>query len=324
MPKYRCTVVIPTKNAMPGIRRVLEKVKAQETSWPYEVIVIDSGSTDGTLAYIRGLEGVRLIEIPPASYGHGRTRNLGVDMADAEFVAFLTHDAEPYDAHWLANLVSAAEKNDRIAGVFGRHVAYDTASPFIKNDLDSHFRGFLAHPLVVNRDLAPEKYEIDEGWRQFLHFYSDNNSLLRKSVWKKIPYPDVEFAEDQLWAREIIEAGYSKAYAPEAIVYHSHDYTPLEQLRRAFDESRNFKKYFGYNLSAAFLPAVAAMIHFGMQSFRQELDHARYGRVTLKDRIRRAAQRTALVAGHYLGANHNKLPRCIASRLSLDNKLFRA
>lgn len=323
MATYRCAIVIPTKNSMPVLRRVMDAVLNQNTPWPYEVIVIDSGSRDGTIEYLRSLENIRLIEIAPESFGHGKTRNLGIEIADAEFVAFLTHDAEPADSEWLAKLVAAAEQDERIAGVFGHHIAYDTASPFIKDDLDRHFKGFLDHPLVVHRDLDPGRYEKDIGWRQFLHFYSDNNSLLRKSVWKKIPYPDVEFAEDQLWARAIIEAGYAKAYAPDAGVYHSHDYSPSEQLRRAFDESRNFKKYFGYELSPRLVPALGAMARFSLQALRQDLD-ARHGKVSLRDRLLRARQRAGLVAGHFLGANHEKLPRQVTARLSLDNRVFKA
>ncbi|MDE1159472.1 MAG: glycosyltransferase family 2 protein [Neorhizobium sp.] len=323
MAEYRCAVVIPTKNAMRVLPPVMEKVLGQKTPWPFQVIVIDSGSKDGTKDYLRGLAGVRLVEIAPAEFGHGKTRNLGVELADADFVAFLTHDAEPVEETWLANLVAAAEQDPAIAGVFGRHVAYASASPFTKNDLDRHFEGFLAHPLVVSRDLDPQRYASDEGWRQMLHFYSDNNSLMRKSVWEQIPYPDVEFAEDQIWARSVIEAGYRKAYAPDAVVYHSHDYGLVEQLRRAFDESRNFTKYFGYRLSPSVRRTVVSAAKFARQAFRQKID-ASYGPVTLRQRLERAGQRAALVTGHCLGANHEKLPRAIASRLSLDHKLFRS
>lgn len=323
MAKHHCAVVIPTKNAVHVLPKVLDKVLAQRVPWSYEVIVIDSGSKDGTVEYLRGLDRVRLVEIAPHEFGHGRTRNLGVQLADADFVAFLTHDAEPVNVGWLANLVAVAEQDALIAGVFGRHLAYETASPFTKSDLDDHFGGFNLHPLVVYRDLDIARYESDQGWRQLLHFYSDNNSLMRKSVWEEIPYPDVEFAEDQIWAKMIIEAGYRKAYAPDAMVFHSHDYGFSEQLRRAFDESRNFTKYFGYELSPNVLLAIVTAGKFALQAFRRRVED-RYGKVTLRHRFERAGQRVALVVGHCLGANHHRLPSFILRRLSLDQKLFDA
>jgi len=322
MAKHRCAIVIPAKNAMATLPKVIEKALAQQVPWSYEIIVIDSGSSDGTKEYLRDQSGIRLIEIEPHEFGHGRTRNLGIAAADADLVAFLTHDAEPVDAAWLRNLVAALEQNPDIAGAFGRHVAYETASPFTKRDLELHFQSIQRHPLIVYRELEALRYETDEGWRQLLHFYSDNNSIMRKSVWNDFPYPDVEFAEDQLWAQHIIQAGYKKAYAPDAVVFHSHDYSYSEQLRRAFDESRNFHKYFGYKLSPSPIEALAKIVRFSFEAFRQEVDES-FGVVTVGDRFRRAGQRAALVAGHCLGANHEKLPRSLSTRLSLDRRLFR-
>ncbi|KRD65948.1 glycosyltransferase family 2 protein [Ensifer sp. Root278] len=322
MAKHRCAIVIPAKNAMATLPKVVEKALAQQVPWSYEIIVIDSGSSDGTKEYLRGQSRIRLIEIEPQEFGHGKTRNLGIAAADADLVAFLTHDAEPLNATWLHNLVAALEQSPDIAGAFGRHVAYETASPFTKRDLELHFQSILQHPLIVYRDLEALRYETDEGWRQLLHFYSDNNSIMRKSVWNEFPYPDVEFAEDQLWAQNIIEAGYKKAYAHDAIVFHSHDYSYSEQLRRAFDESRNFHKYFGYKLSPSPIEALAKMVKFSLEAFRQEVDE-RFGVVTVGDRLRRAGQRVALVAGHCLGANHEKLPKSLSTQLSLDGRLFR-
>lgn len=320
MNTYKCAVVIPAKNAINILPRVLSQVLSQKTEWPYEVIVIDSGSTDGTVEYLRKLKTIFLIEISPAEFGHGKTRNLGVQVADAEFVAFLTHDAIPTDDKWLANLIAVADQSEKIAGVFGRHIAHENASPFVKNDLFEHFNGFDTCPHIVNRDTSPQRYATEQGWRQFLHFYSDNNSLLRKSVWKKIPYPDVEFAEDQLWAQSIIEAGYCKAYAPTATVYHSHDYGIFEQFQRGFDEARNFKKYFGYQLSPSlvmcFVSIGKSVVEAATRNFCSE-------RIGLSGRVRRAILRAMLVAGSYIGTHYELLPPYIADRFSRDQKLFR-
>ena len=62
--------------------------------------MIDSGSTDGTVEYLRQ-RGVRVIEIPNAEFNHGATRNLGVAEARSEIVALVTQDACPADDRWL-------------------------------------------------------------------------------------------------------------------------------------------------------------------------------------------------------------------------------
>src|SRR5690606_22268481 len=79
---------------------------------------------------------------------------------------------------------------------------------------------------------------------------------LRRVVWEAIPYPDVDFAEDQIWAQRIIEAGWKKAYSKEAVVFHSHDYSLMERLHRSFDESYAFLRLFNYQLC----PSLPAMI----------------------------------------------------------------
>ena len=149
------------------------------------------------------------MEISPSEFGHGKTRNLAVSQTTGEYAVLITHDALPYNLHWLAAMVALADSDPRIAGVFGRHCAYPEASPYTKRDLDGHFGNFAGQPVVWLDDKA--RYDRDEPYRQRLHFFSDNNALVRRSVWEQIPYPDVDFAEDQIWAQQIIEAGWKRA-----------------------------------------------------------------------------------------------------------------
>jgi hypothetical protein len=156
----------------------------------------------------------------------------------------------PADEAWLSNLVAMLDHFPDVAGAFGKHLAWPTASAFARRDIDAHFAQFSAkRPLRVHRDLDRTRYAGgDESWHQFLHYYSDNNSCLRKSVWQDIPYRDVEYGEDQLFARDVIAAGYAKAYAPSASVFHSHDYDAEETLARSETEARFFHEHFGYIL----------------------------------------------------------------------------
>ncbi len=241
------SIIIPVKNGLPQFRRVLESVAKQSFERGYEVIVIDSGSSDGSLDIIPTNDPrFRLIEIEPAQFGHGKTRNLGVANSKGSFCAFLTHDAVPANEKWLEALVQPLLDDPDVAGVFGRHVAYEDASPYTSWELDTHFEGLKVWPCIEISDAR--EYVRNEGLRQIYHFYSDNSSCLRKSVWEKIPYPDVDFSEDQLWAKQVVEAGYKKAFAWESVVYHSHEYSLVERLQRSFDESLALRRLFGYRL----------------------------------------------------------------------------
>lgn len=312
------SVVIPAKNPGPRFRRVLESVLEQKTPFDFEVLVVDSGSGDGTVEHVRHTRGARLLEVAPESFGHGRTRNLAAAHCGGEFIAFLTHDAVPATRDWLSRLVAAVEQSPEIAGAFGRHVAHRDASSFTRRDLEAHFEGFLHHPLVLSRATDPARYETDQGWRQLLHFYSDNNSCLRRSVWERIPYPDVDFAEDQIWAKTVIEAGYAKAYAPDAVVEHSHDYGFASQLRRAFDESNAFRELFGYRLSTGPL----AMGRSFMALSVRDLKFAWARGIGPGATLNQIARNGALVAGHLLGTHAPRLPERLKEFLSHDRRLL--
>ena len=256
--KPKATVCIPVYNGGSLLSDVVAKLLSQRTPWKFQILLIDSSSTDGAITSLprfkqgdgsRSCCSLESIGIDKAEFQHGRTRNMGVGAAAGEFVAFLTQDALPTDDFWLYRLVSMLERYPNAAGAFGRHLPWPSASPFAKRDISSHFDGLLAHPLVLSRHTDPARWERKEqGWLQTLHYYSNNNSCLRKSVWREIPYPEVDYGEDQAWAFEMIKAGYQKVFAPFASVFHSHVYTPSEATYRAETEAAFFASYFGYPL----------------------------------------------------------------------------
>lgn len=317
----KASVIIPTKNPGALFRQVLSAVLAQETGFGYEVLIVDSGSTDGSVEYVDAMadERLRLHRIPPSEFGHGRTRNLAISLCRGEFAVLITHDALPADAHWLARLVSMAESDGRIAGVFGRHIAYPSASPYTHRELETHFAGFQASPIVALDD--PALYAREEGYRKFLHFFSNNNSLIRRSVWEAFPFPEVDFAEDQAWAKDIIEAGFSKAYADDAVVYHSHDFSLIEKMQRSFDEAHAFRRYFGYRLCPTFGMWFRGWTRDAARdlkgAFRTGIWRTHPGAV-----MRRPLEHLMRSTGHWLGTHGHRLPSFLAEKLSWDRRLL--
>jgi rhamnosyltransferase len=245
----KASVIIPVKNGGALFRRVLQTVLEQDLGGAaFEVIIIDSGSSDGSDKWVEEMaknhQGLKLIKIKPEEFCHGRTRNVGASLAKGEYLAFLTHDALPVDRCWLANLIKPLEKDHEVAGVFGKHIPYEDCDIFEKELLSRHFENFGIETTLFSID-DMDRYKKDASYRHYLCFYSNNSSAMRKSLWEKIPYPDVDFAEDQLWAKTILEKGYKKAYTPEAIVYHSHHYPICEQLKRYYDDFKGWNRVYG-------------------------------------------------------------------------------
>lgn len=317
----KATVIIPTKNPGLQFHQVLKAVLSQKTNFGYEVLIIDSGSTDGTIDHIRKISDgrVHLHIIPPSTFGHGKTRNLGISMSEGEYAVLITHDALPAHNYWLSEMVSTADADKTIAGVFGRHIAYPTANPFTIQEIKLHFDGFNHHPIVWMDD--SERYYDEMGYRQFLHFFSDNNALIRRSVWNIHPYPEVDFAEDQLWAKLIIESGYKKAYAHDAVVFHSHDYKLFERLQRSFDESFAFQRLFGYVLCPSIWDALSSAVGLTNRDFRYAKSQ---GILLTKPLVvlKMPLDNFMRTIGHYLGGRGSTFPPYIRKLLSWDQKLM--
>jgi rhamnosyltransferase len=322
MKQIHASVLIPVKNGGPLLGEVLDAVLAQQTPWPFEVIVVDSGSSDNSVAMARE-RGVRVETIPASEFGHGRTRNLLASMATGNFLVFITQDAKPASNQWLNNMVCGCDAAPEVAGAFGPHRAHPQARHITHCELNQHFAGFGDKLSIVRLD-DRARFDADPGYRQWLHFFSSNNSCIRRAVWEQLPLPEVAFAEDQTWALRAIEAGHSKAFVPDAVVYHSHDFGVWETLQRNFDEARSFNRYFGYRIQNNLLRALRSAVHLA----RRDLGWLRSGGFRgwrlFKSAAYMALVELARVTGQYLGTCHDRLPGWLLRSLSRDEELQRA
>lgn len=233
---------------------MLEKLRTQRVDFGYEVLVVDSGSTDGTVELARRYEAT-VHEIPMAEFNHGATRNLGISLCSGEYVALTVQDAVPLNERWLSVMVENLEQNERVAVVYGRHVPRPEA-------------GVLTRALVNNLAAAGlerrEQFIGDpEGYRKMppmkrrrLAAFDNVSSCLRRSVWEEFPFEKTNFAEDLRWGKKAVEAGYKIVYEPRSVVVHSHERGAFYDLRRYYVDQRVLVELFG----AALVPNLWRLI----------------------------------------------------------------
>jgi rhamnosyltransferase len=232
----RLTVAVLTFNGEKYIERILSQLRRQEFDGGLEVLVIDSGSTDRTLQIVKQFPEVRLHQIPNDEFGHGRTRNLAAQLARGDFVAYLTHDAIPLSETWAYEIVRPFSISERIVAVMGKQVPRSNAIPLIKYEIEGMFSGF--GPDFGTSLFYHDAFIQDEGVLGAVSFYSDVNSAARRDfLLNGVPYRDVPYAEDQMFGKDLVLAGFTKAYAPRAAVEHSNDLSYSEYGRRIFDET---------------------------------------------------------------------------------------
>ena len=178
-----------------------------------------------------------MYQIPASEFGHGKTRNFGASKGTGKYIVFITQDAMPASKKWLQNFIDGMKSDPEIVGGFGIHYPYPDCNILDKRDLYYHFKNFGEDNTIFQlTDENRERYKTEEGYRHLLSFFSDNNSCIRRDVFEQYPYDDVSFAEDQIWARKMIELGYKKLYCPYAPVYHSHNFKLSSYFMRYFDE----------------------------------------------------------------------------------------
>ena len=143
-------------------------------------------------------------------------------------------------------------------------------------------------------------------------------------MWEQLPLPEVAFAEDQTWALRAIEAGHAKAFVPDAVVFHSHDFGVWETLQRNFDEARSFNLYFGYRIQDSLPRALKSAVHLAKRDLAWLRTGGLRGWRLFKNAGYMACIELARVVGQYLGTRHDRLPAWLLRSVSRDEQLQRA
>lgn len=219
----RVTVIIPTRNGEKSLIELFAALDRQDQR-PDEILVGDTASSDATVEICRS-HGAQIVPIGKDQFDHGGTRSQLAKLATGEIVVFFTQDAIPVATDSLRRLI-APLKGDIVCS-YGRQLPSRDATPF-----SAHLRLFNYPPHSAIRSHADrERFGLQTV------FVSNSFAAYRQSPLEEVGYfkNDLIFGEDTCTLGRLLLAGYRVAYVSEAAVYHSHNYSFVEEFRRSFD-----------------------------------------------------------------------------------------
>ncbi len=222
------TIIIPTFNGGELFGEVLQSIAMQEIHEEYELLIYDSSSTDNTVQRAKSF-GAEVVRIDKKDFDHGGTRALAAKKAAGDILVFMTQDAVIAGSESLASLVQPLKSTNSssVAVSYGRQLPRKDATPAA-----AHLRLFN-YPTESYVRTNDDKHTY--GLKTV--FVSNSFAAYNKSILAASGYFDngIIFGEDTCAVGRLLLEGYAIQYVAEATVYHSHNYSFVEEFKRHFD-----------------------------------------------------------------------------------------
>jgi rhamnosyltransferase len=212
-PGMLASILVRTRNEAGRFRECLDAIFRQKQV-AFEVLVLDSGSTDGTVDIARQYD-VWLMHMPPEHFTYGYALNVGFEAASHPYLVALSGHSIPRHERWLANLLRHFE-DPEVAGTSGPEVKSGEAEP------------------------SPARVELTAGtlFADPRLGFSNFNSAIRRDAWKHLPFHErLPYGEDKEWAWRMLQASAKIVVDAEAAVLHEHHESPRDQWRRGWREA---------------------------------------------------------------------------------------
>ena len=299
------TVAIPVLNGIHFLPTLLERLRAQRGPFRIEVVASDSGSTDGSRVCL-DTQCDKVLHLQSQSFNHGATRNHLIEAGRGELIALLVQDALPQDDRWLDRLTAQLWDDASIVGTFGRQIPRADASPWTRRYLEKWAAGRCGDRRIA---LTAETYGLmSPGERLDACAFDNVSSCLRRSVWRQIPFPVCDIAEDIAWAKSVLLAGHTLSYVSAAVVVHSHDRNGWYEFRRAAMLHRELRRLFDLRLAPTAVDALMGAVASMRQHHQWLLEDGPGSHGWIYDIWRAYSTAVAQPFGQYLGGS--RLPLC--------------
>jgi glycosyltransferase involved in cell wall biosynthesis len=216
---FQISIVIRAKNEGRFLNDTLNGLLRQKVDYPFEVLLIDSGSTDDTLAIAESY-GTKIYSIDETSFSYGYALNFGIEKASGNIITCLSAHCIPLGESWLARLIKPICEGKAHA-TFGRQLPVKGINPFEEVSLHKHF---------------PERNKEDSRVP-----FSNANCAFLKDMWFEMKFDEeLPSWEDYLWY-SLLKHKYSFQYCPDAAVYHTHPFSIKAVSERAYKDGRSFR-----------------------------------------------------------------------------------
>ena len=211
MDSPRASIIIRCYNEAEHIGKLLHGL-TEQTIQDFEVILVDSGSIDGTIEIAESYDVDEIVYIDPENFSFGRALNYGCEAANGEFCVIASAHVYPKRDDWLEQLL--AKFDEDIALVYGKQRGNEVTT-FSENQ--------------IFKQWFPE-HDIE---RQQHPFCNNANAAIRRNLWTEYPYDEqLTGLEDLDWAKRVQENGYDISYASDAEIIHVHDETGKQIFNR--------------------------------------------------------------------------------------------
>ncbi len=218
-----CSIIIRAYNEEKHIGRLLEGIRHQ-TVKDVEIILVDSGSTDGTVSVAESF-GARIVRIRSDEFTFGRSLNLGIKSATRELIVIASAHVYPVYPDWLETLLRPFE-DEQIALTYGKQRGPDFAK-------------------FSEQQIFHQWYPDVNKPKQETAFCNNANAAIRKSLWEKNNYDEtLTGLEDLAWAKWAKEQGHAIGYVAEAEIIHVHNETPHGVYNRYRREAMALRKIY--------------------------------------------------------------------------------
>lgn len=224
------SVVIPTFNAGLEFRWLLRKLQSQKGLRQLEIVIVDSGSQDQTVAWAKAA-GCRVVEISQAEFSHSHARNLGAAHASSDYLIFMVQDAYPIGDYWAYGMLRYLLDHAESGLVAASCSEYSRSDSDMMYDsmIDTHYRFLGCH----EQDRIGYFQGADHMALRSRGQLSDVACLISREIFGKYGYQG-DYAEDLDLGIRLIKDGHRVAMLASVKVVHSHNRAAFYYLKRSY------------------------------------------------------------------------------------------